>query len=330
MQSSGTHLSIFALLTSLCAALMVCAGAVYFVRRFRIERPAIGVFNGRDITTVVIFLSIIPVFYLQLPRYLLTSFLVVTFAAALSIGYRPVLSLGRLWLAIGLLLGLNIWMGNNMLGSVFGWQVFWAENDVIVLLAAVAVANLYVQGGMRMRHAAWFALVLAGYDVFFSSVAPVTNALVEEFLGYPLDPSFGMRWGFDNAAVGLGDLLVYALFLLTAYKAYGRKAARVALSVVLLFGAAVPSLVPLLINYIDSRNDTLVPAQAWFGPAAYLTYRWLRRKYGTERTMQQFLASDDVVQPAAPAIAAETPVEVPAVTAPAVETPAPEKIDATI
>ena len=142
------------------------------------------------------------------------------------------LSPAKLWLGIGLLIGLNIWMGNNLLGTVLGWQLFWAENDVIVLLAAVSVANLYVQGGMKLRHVAWFALVLAGYDVVFTSIWPVTNELVEEFLGYPLDPSIGMRWGFDNAAIGLGDLLVYALFVLAAFKAYGRRAGQIALAVV--------------------------------------------------------------------------------------------------
>jgi hypothetical protein len=60
---------------------------------------------------------------------------------------------------------------------------------------------------------------------------------------------------------------------------------------VLMFGAVVPSLVPLVINYVDARTDIVVPAQAWFGPVAYLTYRWLRRTYGRERTMQEFLRS---------------------------------------
>ena len=37
-----------------------------------------------------------------------------------------------------------------------------------------------------------------------------------------------MRFGIDNYSVGLGDLLVYSLFLVAAYKAYGAKAARIA------------------------------------------------------------------------------------------------------
>ena len=48
-------------------------------------------------------------------------------------------------------------MGRNLLGTVLGWQFFWAENSVIVLLAAISVANLYVQGGMKLKHVAWFA-----------------------------------------------------------------------------------------------------------------------------------------------------------------------------
>jgi len=310
MVDSPLYLAVLVLCVTVPASVLVSACALYYLRRVRLDRPAIGTFNGRDMVILFFFLSTIPLFYLTLPRWLLTTFLVLTFVASLSIGYRPVLTSTRLWLAIGLLLGLNIWLGNNMLGTVHGWQLFWAENDVVVLLGAVSVANLYIQGGMKLRHVAWFALVLGGYDLLFTAVLPVTNALVEEFLGYPLDPAIGMRWGMDNATVGLGDLLVYALFLLGAYKAYGRAAGRVAMGVVVLFGAVVPALVPLLINYIDSRTDTLVPAQTWFGPAAFLTYRWLRRRYGRERTMQEFLASDDVVRPNAAPTAAASPIPV--------------------
>ena len=45
----------------------------------RLERPAIGTFNGRDIGILFVLSSTIPLFYLVLPRWLLTSFLVVTF-----------------------------------------------------------------------------------------------------------------------------------------------------------------------------------------------------------------------------------------------------------
>jgi hypothetical protein len=310
MTDSPVKLAMFALCVALISSVAVSACALFYLRRFRIERPAIGVFNRRDIGILFVLLATIPVFYLQLPRWLLTSFLALTFLASLSIGFRPLLRPGRLWLAIGLLIGGNIWIGNNMLGSVAGWQLYWAENSIIVLLGAMSVANLYVQGGMRLQHVAWFALVLAVYDVIFTGFVPVTDALVENFLGFPLDPSMGFRLGLDNAAIGIGDLLVYALFITAAFKAYGRSAARVAMVLIAVFGAALPTLIPLLVNFVDARADILVPAQACFGPAAYLGYRWMRRKYGPERTVREFLASTDVVAPsvavsAPPAAAAE-------------------------
>ena len=45
---------------------------------------------------------------------------------------------------------------------------------------------------------------------------------------------------------------------------------------------------------IDARTDLLVPAQTAFGPVAFVTYLWLKRRYGRERTMAEFLASADM------------------------------------
>jgi hypothetical protein len=59
-------------------------------------------------------------------------------------------------------------------------------------------------------------------DVIFTAFWRLTNQLVQS-LGYPLDPSMGFRLGFDNAAVGIGDLLVYGLYVNAALKAYGRR-----------------------------------------------------------------------------------------------------------
>jgi hypothetical protein len=41
----------------------------------------------------------------------------------------------------------------------------------------VAVSNLYVQGGMQLRHVTWFALGLAVYNPMFSLVFPITERL---------------------------------------------------------------------------------------------------------------------------------------------------------
>lgn len=295
MISSDLKLSTFALVVSLITNLAIGLGAPYYLRRVRMERPAIGVFNPRDICVLFVLLATLPVFYLHLPRWLLLTFLTITFLSAISIGLRPLMSPARVWLTVGVLIGLNFWMGRNLLGTVLGWQLFWLETSGIVLLAAISVTNLYVQGGMKLKHVALFAAALGVYDVIFTAFWPLTNQLVQSFLGYPLDPSMGFRIGFDNAAVGVGDLLVYGLYVNAALKAYGPKAMRFALGLVVTFGAVLPSLAPLLINYVDARTDVLVPAQAWFGPPALLGYLWLRHRYGRERTVSEFWASPDFI-----------------------------------
>lgn len=296
MNSSQWILSVFQLGVALIAGLGASLGALAYFRRVRMERPAIGKFNGRDITLLYIFLMILPAFYLLIPRWALETLLVLTFMSALSIGLHSLLSPLRMWLLIGALIGTDLWIGQHLLGTVLGWQIFWAENSLIVLIAGISVANLYVQGGMQLRHVAWFAGGLAIYDSVFSIGFPVTNLLVRDFVGYPLFPAMGMRISFNEAIVGLGDLLVYAAFTIAAFKAYGRPALRLALTLILVFGAAMPTLSGLLINYIDARADVIIPAQTWFGPAALVGYLWLRRRYGRERTMKEYLEGAEVVR----------------------------------
>lgn len=300
----------------LVGAVATCLAALAFHRRVRLDRPAIGVFNGRDVVVLFAFIVTLPALYLVLPHWALTAFLILTFTASLSIGYRPLLPSPLLWLGIGLLLGVNVWIARTLLGTVAGWQLYWAETSVVVLLGASAVANLYVQGGMRLSHVAWFAVGLAGYDVLFSVVIPLTPKLADAFIGYPLDPSIGMRFGLYNANIGIGDLLVYALFTIAAQKAYGTRAARTALFIVAVFGAAAPALAPLLIQVVTrGAGNAVVPAQAFFGPPAFIAYLWLRRRYGAERTVREFLTQAAGDRQAAPALAAPDRPELPALVA---------------
>jgi hypothetical protein len=266
----------------------ICAGALVYFRRVRLDRPPIGTFNGRDIAILLSIIVALPFLYAALPHWALTSLLVLTFASSLSIGYRPLVGAGPLWLGIGLLIGANIWTSRTMLGSVAGWQLWWIELSFLVALGAISVANLYVQGGMKLRYVAWFALALGAYDVVFTTAIPLTNKLVQNFLGNPLDPSLGMRVGVNNYSIGIGDLLIFAMFAVAAYKAYGWPAARLALGLIVVFGSVVPSFAPLVINFIDARSDVLVPSQAFFGPAAFLCYLWLKHRYGRERTMAEY------------------------------------------
>jgi hypothetical protein len=300
--------TLFQVPVTLVGTMATCMLALAYLSRVRLERPPIGVFNGRDVAVLYVFIVVLPALYIVLPQPALTTMLVITFSAALSIGYRPLLRPALLWPVIGVLLGINIWTARTLLGTVAGHQLLWLETSVVTMLAAVAVANLYVQGGMRLKHVAWFALVLGAYDVTFTIFIPFLGELADAFIGHPLNPAMGMRLGIYNVDIGLGDLLVYALFVIAARKAYGLPAARLAVGVVAVFGAVAPSVAPLAVEAVTRGNGNAVtPAQIFFGPPAVLTYLWLRRRYGPERTFGEYVADPTgKVQPRRqPALAAQ-------------------------
>jgi hypothetical protein len=290
--------TVFQTIVVLFGALSTSAAALVYFRRVRLERPAVGVFNGRDVVILFGFIVTLPVLYLFLPPLVLTIFLVITFVSALSIGYRPLLPAAVLWPVIGLLIGTNILVARHLLGTTRGWQLYWALTSVAVLLAAVAVANLYIQGGMRLRHVAWFALGLAVYDPIFSFGIPLTAKLADAFAGFPLDPSIGFRAGLNSANIGIGDLLVYSAFTVAAYKGYGRRGAKLAFGLVTVFGGFAPSLAPLVITAVVRGNvGIVVPAQLFFGPAAFVGYKLLARS-GPERSMRAWRKAAEAERPA--------------------------------
>ena len=215
--------SLLQLTVSIIATMTATLGAVAYLRRVRAERPAIGTFNFRDVATLFVFIITLPLIYLALPRFWLTTFLAFTFGSALAIGLRPVLRPTTLWVFIGTLLGANIWVARTMLGTQAGWQLYWVLVGTVVLISAISVANLYVQGGMQLRHAAWFVLLLAAYDFYFSQIVPLTPELADRFQGYPLNAAVGFRFDVFNAAIGIGDLLAFGIFGAATYKAYGTK-----------------------------------------------------------------------------------------------------------
>jgi len=272
-------------------ATLVSAGALAYFRRVRMDRPPVGTFNARDVVILLVFIGILPFVYGWLPDTVVTCLLAVTFGSALYIGYRPLLGSVGIWLGIGLLLGFNIWSSHHLLGTIPGWQVWYTEQSVLVGLGAVAVCNLYVQGGMKLRHVAWLSLGLAGYDVLFASYYPLTGRLLARYVTHPFTPVLGMRFGGVDYAVGLGDLLVYSLFFVAAYKAYGARAAKIAAAVIVVMGGFATAFLPFLFNLHNANLDTLIPAQSLFGPFAFVTYLWMKRHYGRERTMAEYLAS---------------------------------------
>ncbi len=271
-------------------------GALWYFQRVRLERPPIGVFNGRDVFIVLTFIIALPLLYLILPSIVLTGFLVLTFSSALYVTFRGVIPPKYLWFLIAGVLGLNIIVAYTLLGAAFGLQLYWLLNSVVALCASIGIANLYVQGGMRMRNVAMFAVLLAFYDGIFEFIIPITQKLADRFEGMPLDPSIGFAWGGNNANIGLGDLLIYALFTIAAYKGFGRRGFTVAFPVIIVFGALMPSFAPLVIQSVTrSGIGIVVPAQIFFGPAALVSYLWLARQ-APERSMREWYRAQAIAQ----------------------------------
>ena len=261
-------------------SLATVVGSLAYFRRVRLERPAIGTFNSHDLVALSAFIVLLPILYLAVPQVVLTGFLVLTFSSALAIGLRPVLAARYRRVLIPALIGAEILVTYRLLGTGYGLKLYWVLTSTIVLVAAVSVSNLYVQGGLRLRQVAWFAMFLAVYDAFFSLVIPLTPQLALRFENRPLNASIGWASNGFSANVGLGDLLVYGLFATAAYKAFGRRGARTAVVTVLAFGALAPAFAPLVISqFAVGGTGIVVPAQAFFGPAAFAVTTWLHRRH---------------------------------------------------
>jgi plastocyanin len=118
-------------------------------------------------------------------------------------------------------------------------------------------------------------------------VIPLTPLLAVALQGRPLDPSVGFAAGSYNANVGLGDLLVFCLYTIAAYKGFGTRGAVASLVLIALFGAVAPSVTPLLVpGLFGTTAAAFVPIMTLFGPAAFAGYLWLSRTAGERPTAQ--------------------------------------------
>jgi plastocyanin len=279
----------FQIIVAIAGSLTGALCALAYFRHVRLERPPIGAFNSRDLSVLACFIVTLPMLYLIVPAGVLTGLLVLTFLSALMIALRPLVSTRLLWIAIPVLLAANLLETRSISAIDGGLQIYWVLTSLVVMIAAVGVANLYVQGGLRLCHVAWFTLFLAVYDFFFTNVVPLTAQLAIDLQGRPLDPSIGFATATYNANVGLGDLLVFCMYATAAYKGFGRRGALVSLFVIVIFGALAPSVTPLLVpGLFGTTAAAFVPVMTVFGPAVFISYLWLSRT-APERSAVQWI-----------------------------------------
>lgn len=257
-----------------------------YFRRYRMTRPPIGVFHLGDVTFLMVAIVLVPYLYLYLPRALVAGLLLVGMCSVLYFTAEPVLRAPwAVWLGALALAGGDIaaarWAGGTSL-------VFCVVNNIVMLVAAVGMANLWAQSGMKARDAALLAGGLVVYDFVATSQMTLTNDMLERLSGQPFVPQVAWPVGGTGQwmAIGLGDLVLAAVFPLVLRKAFGFGAGVGALlcalgAIGVLFALAVGGLL----------RDTF-PTMIVLGPLMIFQYQYWRRRRGAERTTWQYLQAE--------------------------------------
>jgi hypothetical protein len=170
-------------------------------------------------------------------------------------------------------------------------NAFFAVNNTVLLLMVVGATNLWVQSGMKARDAAILGVFLACYDFIATAQLPLMGELVTRLSGLPLAPLVGWSSEHSLLGMGLGDLLLTAVFPLVMRKAFGRTAGLVALVLALL---AVGTLLALLGSGtpLPLLRYGYFPRMVVLGPLMLLQYLYWRRLRGRERTTWQYLEEE--------------------------------------
>ncbi len=151
----------------------------------------------------------------------------------------------------------------------------------------MTIANLWAQSGLRARDAAILGAALALYDAVATSWLPLMGDLMARVAELPFAPLVVWPAGPDGAwlGLGLGDLLLLAVFPPVLRKAYGRLAGLVALG----FG-----LVGLVSVFVLAQvgGIGLFPVMVVLGPLMVAQYAWWSQRYGRERTTWQYLQAE--------------------------------------
>jgi hypothetical protein len=275
-------LATFIILIHIMAAVIL--SWLYF-RRYAMTRPPIGVFNLGDIVIMMGMVILIPLLYLLLPIWIVASFLALASSSILYFAWEPVLrSAWAIWLVTILLAGadlLTAWIP----GIAPTW--FFAINNAVIVISVVGVTNLWAQSGMKARDAAILGAALAVYDLIATSLLPLMNDLFARLEGLPFVPE--LAWPInalgESLVIGLGDLVLAAVFPLVMRKAFGRTAGFASMMI----GLVAISL--LIMNLISGLLIGTFPVMIVLGPLMVIQYIYWRRRQ-PERTTWQYLQAE--------------------------------------
>lgn len=256
---------------------------LYF-RRYRLQRPPLGVFNLWDIAIMLGGILLIPYLYLLLPRWLVTGLLGLGVLGILYVLFEAIWHSARITWLLTL-----FWI---VVTPLVWWQfgarspVFLIVNNIVQVMAVIGITNLWAQSGLKARDAAILGGALVVYDLVFTSFLPLMGDIFAQLEGLPFAPVIAWPVGEEMGLIGLGDLLLAAVFPLVMYKAYSRTAGLAALALSVAALAAV-FVLPFLLPAVG-----VFPVMVVLGPLMVLQYLYWRRRLGRERTMQRYWQDD--------------------------------------
>ena len=274
-------LASFVVLFHVAAAVVL---AWLYFRRYTMTRPPIGVFNLGDIAVMIGMVILVPFLYLWLPLWTVAGLLVLASTSLLYFTWEPVLgSAWSIWLVTILLAGADLF---TALAPDVDPAGFFAVNNAVIVISVVGVTNLWAQSGMKARDAAILGAALAIYDLIATSLLPLMNDLFTRLEGLPFAPE--LAWPVNAAGdwlgIGLGDLVLAAVFPLVMRKAFGRRAGIAAMMVGL--GAIGLLIVSVLVGFVE-----IFPVMVVLGPLMVLQYIYWRQRQ-QERTTWQYLQAE--------------------------------------
>lgn len=260
---------------------LILAAGVWYLRRARVDRPPVGVFNGRDVLVVAGALVVLPPLYLSIPLLALGVVFALLSIALLSFSLSPLIGGRAGFVAAVVLVLLDVLLAEvDAEGSVFR-----LVNNAALGIVVVGVCNVWVQSGIRALHVAVLACGLAIYDVIATLALPLMQEFVERVESLALTPV--LAWGAAEraAGIGLGDLLLVLGWTLVAERAFSRRAGAVAA------GLGMGSVGALfLLFWLDLSNRPL-PAMVVLGPVIAIHYAVLARATVRQRTTGEYLAA---------------------------------------
>ncbi len=255
-----------------------------YFRRFQINRPPLGAFNRTDVMVMLVALVTMPYLYLVLPAAAAATFLGVGMLSITSTALQPVVPQRALrWLAITGLLTADVVLAVT---EGAGSPQFLAVNAAVLVMVVVGTATLWAQGGMKARDLAVLAGGITAYDIFATTQVSVMSDIAQRLSAIPFVPFVGWGPPGRQLAIGLGDLLVAAVFPLVMRKAYGRTAGLVAL------GSSALALVGMLTTLYLADTAPIVPAMVVLGPVVIAQIVYWSRKRGAERTTWEYLRAE--------------------------------------